>query len=239
MILVCNVEQLSLIPPVISSLLKQIYVIDEVLDSASKTKIFNFEFLFQAIGRYSYPNADFQEGKNLGSILCQEQDALTLSLQKFAREAIAALGQVDGVYHMEIFKNDAQELIFLETAIRPIGLYGVQNYEDTYGINLYELDFKIQVQADQFPLIKDPSGKEKGSFFILPLANKTIETLQEPQLQSPYTLTWEVKVGDRPKASGSNLDFAGVVCFKNTNYAQLEADFEYLKNQYIPLIYAQ
>lgn len=198
------------------------------------------QFYFEAASEYTWPNADFQMGKNLGSIPLLPNNPLSKRIIDFGKKTLNAFDLPDGCFHLELFISSLDEMIFLEVGARPPGLFSVPVYQKTFGINLYDIDFLIQIGEDVNKWLKHHQIKEytPASFIAFPKLNGTVSKLVHPSLQSQFSLEWLVKEGDIIKRTSTNVDFAGHIVYWNKNYDKLRSDFEYFKNKFKSIEYA-
>jgi biotin carboxylase len=193
--------------------------------------------LFAGISEYSCSHLEYQEGKNMGCFVLTQENEFTRKMKDFAFECIKALGFYNGVYHMEVFYKN-EELVFLETAIRPAGLYCVTTYEAPFGVNLYDTDFKIQIgERMETGIMQDPENRLKASYFVIPKRNGTIKEFLEPKIKNKYKLEWNVKQWDAVTQTKTNIDFAGYIMIENINADDLFDDFNYIRNEYLGISY--
>ena len=192
--------------------------------------------LFSGVSLYSCPTTDLQKGSNLGTICVTKNETFNKKASEFALKCIEALGFFDGVYHMEVFFREG-EFIFLETAIRPVGLFGMVNYE-SFDVNLYDIDFKIQI-GESLPvnICKNPSNRIKKSFMVFPKLTGLVKAFNIPEIKSKYKIEWNIKEGEKTEQTKTNIDFAGFLIFENINEDVLLKDFNYLKNEFSPILY--
>ncbi len=199
----------------------------------------NRQFLFQYSCQYSCPNAEFQNGKILGSFLVQPKSAIAEKLKIFAGNCMQALGEPDGCFHMEIFIKSDGEPVFLEVAARSPGLSIVPIYQSWLGVNLYDAELSIQIGEDASPLFKtSPDFIPLPMFYaVLPKKAGTISQLNDPEIRSQYKLNWNVTLGETLGNTTTNLDFAGKLLVTNSSADDLAFDWDYICNKFEPLSY--
>ena len=200
----------------------------------------NGEFLFQHACQYSCPNAEFQDGKILGSFLVHPKSYLEQKLNEFAAKCMVALSAPDGCFHMEVFVKKDEEPVFLEVAARSPGLSIVPIYQSWLGINLYDAELTIQIGQDASPLFKtNPDFTPLPLFYaVLPKKTGTVEQLNEPVIQSQFKLNWNVLSGETLGNTLTNLDFAGRLIVTNPCAETLAKDWDYICNIFEPITYS-
>ncbi len=191
--------------------------------------------LFAKASEYTCPVADFFEGKIFGTIPIINNEVISKSLIDFSLRVIEAFGNLDAVYHVELFYNaENDECIFLEIAARPSGYTWPQVLKETFGVNLYDAHFMIQTGI-QLKNINNDNKTDFASCFLIPNTMRRIKKITTPKLKSIFTINWHIIEG--AESNENNLDFSGVVMMKNKNYKDLYYDFNYLKNEYAPFEY--
>lgn len=132
------------------------------------TAVQNGVILYSNVSKYSCPMADLQEGVTLGSIMIERNKEIHQRIYSFGSQCLAALDAFDGCFHMEIFHNVNDELVFLEVAARSPGLMTVPAYHRWEGVNMYDLELLIQcgLPADDFAQPSE-GHKSRPSFFIV------------------------------------------------------------------------
>lgn len=93
----------------------------------------------------------YTTGAPIGSVLVDEP-MLQKRLIDFTAQVISALPLSQGVFHLEVIKSDADELVFLEIACRVGGGEIYRNFIDVYGMDL--LEFHIDSDLGLNPLLR-------------------------------------------------------------------------------------
>lgn len=198
------------------------------------------KFLFQHACQYSCPNAEFQDGKILGSFLVRPKSSLEQKLNQFSADCMKALGAPNGCFHMEVFIKKDGEPVFLEVAARSPGLSIVPIYQSWLGINLYDAELTIQMGKDATQLFEIQTDFIPLPLFyaVLPKKTGTVETLNGPEIDSQYKLNWNVKRGEVVDNTSTNLDFAGCLIVTNPCADKLVKDWDYICNMFEPITYS-
>eukprot|EP00126_Sphaerothecum_destruens_P015702 Sdes_comp9739_c0_seq1m1248 len=89
------------------------------------------ELIWIGMCEYIFPCFEFLQGKSLGSFLMRESNPLFGALSKFHQDCLKAFGNLNGIYHMEVFlqnkdpskpeKSLEDRLVFLEVGCRSAG----------------------------------------------------------------------------------------------------------------------
>jgi biotin carboxylase len=207
------------------------YEAEEFLDG----ELFHCDILFKdqlpilsLCAKYNYPLLDFKHGKNVGSIPLLDEHPLKQKIIDFTLKALQKLQLPDGITHTEVFYlPTVDELVLLESAARAPGALIVPMYEKTFGINILDFDFIIQMNQQQ------SNNKNSNSFCFWavfpPIPGKVKGTIV-PKLESKYKLEWFVKKGDNISPGESMRDRVGRIVVWNENYHALQRDFEYISN---------
>ena len=180
-----------------------------------------------------YPDAQFiLDGKPLGSMILPTENSDYKALYDFNYKVFDALTPPDGVTHLEVFKKENGELVFVEIAARSPGSLVPFLYEAHSGVNLQQLHYQIQMKL---PI--SVTRKKDGSYYAFiwfASRNGTISKFNDPDIKSEYSLTWKAKVGDKISGSEEVRDRLGEIVLWNKNFDQLSRDFYYLSNDYRP-----
>jgi biotin carboxylase len=193
--------------------------------------------VFTQASRYSRPCADFAHGSAVGSYTLTGEPELAEELCAFAGDVIAAFARrhpvPDGVTHMEMFRTQSGELVFLEVQFRPPGANVRVAYARHLGINLEDVHFKLQMGKDVAPVTQ--TGPY-AAWMYFPTADGVVDAVHPlPRIRSEVVeANCYVRPGQRTLKPASILDARGrgVVALSlvivNHDYEQLRADFERL-----------
>lgn len=190
---------------------------------------------YSMVYEYTWPCALFNRGYPLGTILLPSSNPLWDQLNNVNLEVIRLLKPPDGATHLEIFRTESGEIIFLEIAARPVGGLVIPIHEYTTGINLELEHFKAQLGIQD--IIKE---KHEGDYFAwayLPKQIGIIEKLESPSIKSKYNLTWFVSEGENISElllKDNDMIFAdhllaGKIIWHHPDYEILYQDFDTLK----------
>lgn len=180
------------------------------------------EIKFQAVCAYSCPNAEYLDGKVLGSVTIPDQDPRSEMLRDFACRALQALGATDISTHMEIFMVDGQP-VFLEVAGRPPGAAVTHAYRAAYGLGFLDLDLQLQLGLE---IPKLELNQHHAFWAYFPRLNGIIKSLVPPAIKkSIHELQWRVQVGEKTEASGSVIEAAGLLVASGPDFERVHSDF--------------
>ena len=183
---------------------------------------------FFMVGKCSFPLARFFEGKPVGSIPIIDEK-LFEQLKAFNDKVLKKLHGTNGVYHLEVFlQRKTKEIIFLEIAARTGGASITNVYEKIFGINLEEINYKIQMN-----LLKDLNIKKNSiyaGFLNFPSIKGTVKAINKPKINIEHEYIEYINAGDNMRQAKNLLDIACVVIFWDTNYNNITKCFETLKH---------
>jgi biotin carboxylase len=188
---------------------------------------------------YVHPPLGFRAGSCHGSRTLPDGQ-LAAAVQAFTDRVLDALPTLtDRVTHLEVLEHDG-ELWFLEVAARAPGAEVARCGELHLGINLEELNFRLQLGLP-WGVASPPRGQVAWMWY--PKRDGIVLARRVPDLASPATLTWQVAVGDRVHGAGrspSNRreDAALIVVAGPSDPATLEADFGRLA-AFEPVVYGE
>jgi len=127
------------------------------------------EGLFHFVSASEYVNTclDFALGRPLGSVLLDDGGFRDLVVG-FAGHCLDALGLVDGPFHLELFRNTAGELVFLEVGLRPGGAEVAFIHRDLFGIDLFSEAFRTCLGLPPLQPSGDFPGDVAGGWVSVP-----------------------------------------------------------------------
>ncbi|QRK10996.1 hypothetical protein JQX13_13550 [Archangium violaceum] len=183
--------------------------------------------IFSECSRYSCPNLEFQFGRNLGSLVLDADSPESLKLKEFSRRVLSRFDLPDSAFHMEIFLRPDGTPVFLEVAARVPGIVSVPLYAMKHGVNMLDLEFRVQTGIHFESNIKERA--ESCFFMLFPRKQGLITELRTPPMESPYTLEWKVKVGECTTRTTTNVEYAGLMVAHGAS-RQIHQEFEQLRS---------
>ncbi|EMF0806284.1 ATP-grasp domain-containing protein [Klebsiella aerogenes] len=194
----------------------------------------NGEILYSNVSKYSCPMADLQEGKTLGSIMIEREQPIHQRITQFGIKCLKALKASDGCFHMELFHNDNDELVFLEVAARSPGLMTVPAYHCWEGVNMYDIELYIQSGLPASDLIvHDANRVSYPSFFIVyPKISGTVSKINTPNIDANIDIDWSVHPGQVVTDTTTNIDYAARFFVTCKNVESANSIFNFLVNEY-------
>ena len=114
---------------------------------------------FQVVSRYINSCLDFAKAQPLGSVIVQAS-ALRARIEAFSQQIMRALDLRCTAFHLEIFVEPDDSLVFLEIGARVGGSEVPHLINKVFGVNLYE-HWLRRLAGDQVPVpavSHDPSG---------------------------------------------------------------------------------
>lgn len=207
------------------------------LDEYIQGKLFHCDSVLErngvfnhVVSEYSFPNAEFLKGKNLGSFLLGPDSVLATSIAALSEKVIKQLKGMPGVYHTEIFDAEGKGLVFLETAMRPAGGMIVEMVEKGVGIHLQKVHLELQLGLD--PVV-EPMIKQYPVFWMwISKMKGKVKSLQLPRIQSAYDHYWRVTPGEILKNPTSVVDRSGGFLCTHDNRDVLRDDFIWMRDSY-------
>ncbi|MCB9295216.1 MAG: hypothetical protein H6559_19160 [Lewinellaceae bacterium] len=191
------------------------------------------EIIFFAPCRYAYPNYLFSKGKFCGSISITEDSAEYQELKKFNRLVLDLLRPENCATHLELFKRENGELVFLEIAARAPGAMICQKHEKETGVNPEKVHFELQIGLQpQLPPIPDRKVFCASGWFPK-VEGRVTRIEQDIPIKSQYELSWEIQLNELLNQSDSLIQIAGSIILWNESFEELQSDFSFLSN-YLP-----
>ncbi|CAN5307044.1 hypothetical protein BH10PSE19_BH10PSE19_10700 [soil metagenome] len=209
------------------------YELDEFIDGKlyhCDSLIQDGKILLSQVCEYSYPNMDFiSHSRILSSINLLDNDSLKQELLAFNQKVLAALPVPNGATHMEIFRKQNGELIFLEIGARtPGGLISLA-YEKATGVSWALEHFRLQMQLPLKYLLPTQHRFTCGWFFV-PRAEEAIIQVKKLHWQShSQEIRWHVELDQQLTSSQSLLDVAVEGFFWDEDYQHVLHDFYSLR----------
>lgn len=168
--------------------------------------------VFTEVACYSNPCADFAGGRAVGSRTLADDDPARAPLIAFTDAVFAAFARhapiPDGVTHMELFRRDDGEIIFLEVHFRPPGANVRQAYAERLGVNLEHYHLALQMGRTIAPIA---ARGDHAAWLYFPTADGTVADVHPlPPLRSRVIAAdYGVAPGSVTQAPLSILDARG------------------------------
>lgn len=122
------------------------YIANEYIDGKlyhCDVQFYSGELIFSSVGEYLNPLFEFTKGKNIGSFILSQDEAMSREVVDFSLKCLDGLEIIPtGSYHIEVFCKEG-ELIFLEAANRPPGGLLIELHKNTSCVNLCNQDLHI------------------------------------------------------------------------------------------------
>ncbi|TAK72177.1 MAG: ATP-grasp domain-containing protein [Gammaproteobacteria bacterium] len=185
--------------------------------------VHNGNILYTAVCHYSSPPHKFLLGHNLGSITLPNNDICYQELKKFNDYVLKNIStDFNGVTHLEVFKKDNGELIFLEIAYRGGGAGIPHMYQKHLNIDLFSTHFLLQ-SYDDYQLNIYPSYYSAWIQFS-PSSN-VINIKDIPKTKSEISLVSRNEKINANSPCFSLRDYSLLIVLWNNNFTQLQQDF--------------
>jgi len=189
--------------------------------------------VFGGVTEYLVNSTEVQNGRVNADINLIDTDPRVPRMIEFAETALDALGRLDGATHLELFETASDELVFLEVGARFKGLAGLAAMQRNYGVALLNLALEIEAGVPSRPWDEEQVYCFDG---VVPKRFGVVADLVEPQLESEYSITWKLAVGEEIGRGASLMDNGGLFLVWNKDYEVLYRDFKRLAD-YQPVRY--
>lgn len=178
--------------------------------------------------RFNRPVLALAEGECVGSIPLMPDDPLSVRAIQFCRLALAQTGIRDGITHTELFLNETDELVFLETAARCPGGRVIEAYMETMGVNLLDLDQRLKAGLP-VSVRCEPSGR--GAFWaVIPKKAGRLIGMRDAGLDGTCEVRPFFEVGDVMEGHSNFEQIFGVVFVTAPSYQAARRDFDNVAN---------
>lgn len=194
----------------------------------------NGEIVFSLFCRYNTPCINFSHGKSLGSLILEYNHDVKKSLFEFSNIVVKATSVPDGAFHLEVFLNRKQELVFLEIAARTPGALVIPVYEKMFGFNFEEQHYRIQLGKPNISSINN--HKKYAAWMIFPMCDGIVKSFNQPHLKSKYQIEYFVKIGQKTESSKDLSSVAASIIIEDESYNKILSDFKEL-NSFSPVSY--
>ena len=208
------------------------YEIDEFIEGVMyhcDSFIQNGKIIYTQVARDMHPCYDFVLGKPNGSIVMSESDPINNQIREFSENALTKLGlPKSGITHLELFRKNDGDLVFLEVAYRPGGGW----------INkMYKSYLNRDIDIDHVMLQIDPEYKinikygNYSAWVMYPLEKGVVTRCNHAPVYSESTEVFKVSAGDHITSSIMRLsDVAHIIHINDKNFKTVLEDFELLRN---------
>ena len=203
------------------------------------TALQNGELLYSNVSKYSCPMAELQNGTTLGSIMVERHEEIHKRIYNFGMQCLNALKALNGCFHMEIFHNKKNELVFLEIAARSPGLMTVPAYLCWEGVNMYDMELLIQSRLPASDIAFPPNEfLSRPSFFVVypKIAGKVL-SLNTPKIDAEIDIDWQVSPGQVVTDTTTNIDYAARFFVTCKNVHEAKQIFEWLTMEFEAISY--
>jgi hypothetical protein len=193
------------------------------------------------VAEYTWPNAEFLDGKAVGSIPLADDDPRTEPLRQLNAKALTALGAGHGVYHLEAFvPEDGGVPVFLEVAARPGGGMITELYDRVLGLNLHAATIDAAAHddgrlPDWFGATK-PWPKAFGTWLWVPSRAGRVLRTDDPSTRGTVESYWRCAPGDDLRDARHVQERVAGMLVTSDNAADARADFEFLRSGYRGLV---
>jgi biotin carboxylase len=207
------------------------YEIDEFINGklyCCESIMYDNKILFSHVCLNAHPCFDFMSGKVNGTITLPQEDEIVQRIIMLNQQVLQAMQPVpNGLIHLEVFRRENDELVFLELACRPPGGMIIQSYAKRFGIDIEQIHFGLQMGIKN--IFSLPQQSEPYSAWVwFPYKAGKVKRFLDVSLQSSHESFWKININDELPSSTSLIDYSGGILLWNANYETLLQDFNYL-----------
>lgn len=188
------------------------------------TVVYNKKIYFVECCIFNRPPLDFLNGYSSSSFPIKTDNKI---VKDFAISCVKALGMPNGIQHTEVFMNNMGEMVFIESGARAPGLFVVDLYKESFGINILDLEVSLFIGDDK---VNNRKSTEKHGFSVIwPTKIGVLKKINLPQLIGKYDFVWNYNEGDELNKSKSGINILAYIIVYNESYENALSDFEVLK----------
>ncbi|MFF3317463.1 acetyl-CoA carboxylase biotin carboxylase subunit family protein [Streptomyces sp. NPDC003035] len=191
------------------------------------------ETVFAGVTEYLVNTLEVVQGRVNADINLRDDDPRVPRMVAFAEKALNALGRLDGSTHLELFLTPRDEMVFLEVGARFKGLAGLAAMQRNYAAAIVNMTLQAESGIASRPY---PHPPEYCFDAVIPKRAGYVEKLNEPDVQSPFEITWKVTEGEELAPTDSLFTAGGTFLIWNQDYDVLYRDF-YALADYQPITY--
>lgn len=182
--------------------------------------------------KYACPLAEVLKGKPHAGRLVSHEEGDYIKLIDFNHKVLAAFQPLPtGVTHLEIFKKQNGELIFLEIACRPSAGFTPEVSELHCGVNFEEAHYLVQIGLPLKGLIPLKQRTMYAAYLFYPKLEGEVTRLAENlDLKTVSELKYYVKPGDILTSAKHIMDCVATVFMKSEDMHLLNDEFEIAVN---------
>ncbi|MGK0555413.1 ATP-grasp domain-containing protein [Macrococcus capreoli] len=200
------------------------YHIDSVL--------YKGEILLCSISKYLNSTLNFIKDGYLASVMI-ESSVLKKKIEQFNKDVLKKFGNLDGVYHLEVFVDKNNLITFCEIAARPGGGGIIPSIIKSYKTDLTNILIKIQL-GEELPNIPPP---QVLSAYIL--IHKKAGIIKKISTLNEFNYSWisykEINgsVGDIFKIADSSISTIASFTVHGHSEKDLIKKLEYIRSKFI------
>lgn len=178
--------------------------------------------------KYAYPLAEVLKGKPHAGRLVSYEENDYIKLIHFNHKVLEALQPLPtGVTHLEIFKKQNGEFVFLEIACRPSAGFTPEVSELHCGVNFEEAHYLLQMGLPLEGLISLEQRTMYAAYLFYPkLEGEVAGLTKKLDLKTVCELKYYVKPKDILKSAKHIMDCVATVFMKSEDIYLLKDEFE-------------
>ncbi|MFD9035641.1 acetyl-CoA carboxylase biotin carboxylase subunit family protein [Streptomyces sp. NPDC059567] len=189
--------------------------------------------VFAGVTEYLVNTLEVVQGRVNADINLRDDDPRVPRMVAFAEKALNTLGRLDGSTHLELFLTPRDEMVFLEVGARFKGLAGLAAMQRNYAAAIVNMTLQAESGIASRPY---PDPPEYCFDAVIPKRAGLVEKLNEPEIQSPFEITWKVREGEELASTDSLFTAGGTFLVWNQDFDVLYRDF-YALADYRPITY--
>lgn len=207
------------------------YELDEFLEGDLfhvDTIVVNEKIVEVQAYRYAYPLAEVLKGEpHAGRLVSHEEDEYG-KLISFNQKVLEALQPLPiGVTHLEIFKKQNGEMVFLEIACRPSAGFTPEISELHCGINFEEAHYRVQMGLPLRGLIPLKERTMYAAYLLYPkLEGEVVALAKKLDFKTVSELKYYVVPKDILRSAQHIMDFCATIFMKSTDARLIKKEFE-------------
>jgi hypothetical protein len=194
------------------------------------------------VSKYLYPNAESLQSKTLASITLDPLSELYPKVIEFNKNVLDCFKPLQNCCtHLEFFVTPDNQIKFVEIAKRSPGALVPDMYQKQYGIELREIDYKLQMGLPVHIEVKP--GPFTGWCFFMNREGILSKYKEPTHFTSEYSISWISNPGSYLKNPTEIADCTAIMLFWNSDAKKLLQDFESLRDykayELLPLLPSQ
>ncbi|MCL2897129.1 ATP-grasp domain-containing protein [Brenneria tiliae] len=195
--------------------------------------------IFCQVHQYYNSCYAFANGIPVGVMMMDDTNDQQIELKSFAKNSLNALGLHLGAFHLELFIDSHQNILFLEVGSRVGGAFFAQCIEKRWGVNLFEESIRLQIYGNlDINKLKHAKAQDKlYGWLLFPIPDcadcyvKSISYPTKNKLPNILNVMHPI-IGAKIDKTGGYIHTAGAFLFEGYSQNELLQTIEYLIKEY-------